>query len=42
MIGNKEVEARIKYWAVVIDSGTKRVCTVYPTPKPRMGKEFKK
>ena len=42
MIGNKEVEAKIKYWAVVIDSDTKRVCTVYPTPKPRIGMEFKK
>ena len=39
-IGNKEVDASIKYWAVVIDSITKRICTVYPTLKPRKGKEY--
>ena len=41
VIGNKEVEAKAKYWAVVIDSSTKRVCTVYPTLKPKIGKEHK-
>ena len=40
-IGNREVSTRIQYWAVAIDSETKRICTVYPTSKPRMGKEYK-
>lgn len=29
------------YFAVVIDSGTSRVCTVYPVEQPKPGKEFK-
>ena len=41
IIGNKEVASQVKYWAVVIDSNTKRVCTVYPTLKPKTGKEYK-
>lgn len=41
MIGNKEVISRVKYWAVVIDITTNRVCTIYPTPKPKKGKEYK-
>ena len=40
-IGNREISAHVKYWAVVIDVGTQRVCTVYPTVKPKTGKEYK-
>jgi len=40
-IGNREVELKIKHWAVIIDVTTHRVCTVYPTTKPRAGKEYK-
>jgi hypothetical protein len=29
------------YFAVIIDDSTKRICTVYPVPKPKEGKEFK-
>lgn len=29
------------YFAVIVDSATKRVCTVYPVAKPKTGKEFK-
>ena len=40
-IGGKETEARINYWAVVIDIATKRICTVFPTQKPKKGREYK-
>ena len=40
-IGNKEVDSKVKYWAVIIDSTTNRVCTVYPTPNPKKSKEYK-
>ena len=40
-MGNKEVISKVKYWAVVIDVTTNRICTVYPTPKPKIGKEYK-
>jgi hypothetical protein len=26
---------------LVIDNATKRICTVYPTPKPKTGSEYK-
>jgi hypothetical protein len=29
------------YFAVVIDISTKKVCTVYPTEKPKLGKEYR-
>ena len=29
------------YFAVVIDDGTKRICTVYPVDTPKPGKEYK-
>ncbi len=40
-IGNKEINSIVKFWAVIIDPTTKRVCTIYPTPKPKSGKEYK-
>ena len=40
-LGNKMVNSFVKYWAVIIDCSTKRICTVYPTPKPKAGKEYK-
>ena len=30
-----------QYWTVIVDIVTKRVCTVYPTSKPKPGKEYK-
>ena len=41
VIGNREVASKVKVWAVIIDSKTYRICTVYPTPKVKKGKEFK-
>ncbi len=37
-----EVPAKdaFKYWAMVIDGFTNRVCTVYPTNKPHGGLEY--
>ena len=29
------------YFAVIIDDSTRRVCTVYPVVKPKVGKQFK-
>jgi len=29
-----------KFWSVVIDTTTQRICTMYPTPKPKPGKEY--
>ena len=29
-----------KMWAVIIDENTRFVCTIYPTEKPRSGKEY--
>jgi len=29
------------YFAVIIDNSTKKICTVYPTEKPKLGKEFR-
>ncbi len=40
-IGNREVESKVKHWAVIIDITTSKICTVYPTPKPKTGKEYK-
>lgn len=40
-LGNKTMNSFVKYWAVIIDCKTKRICTVYPTPKPKTGKEYK-
>ncbi len=31
----------VKYLAVIIDKATKKVCTTYPTPKMKPGKEYK-
>ena len=36
-----EAPVRCKFWAVIIDTLTQRVCTVYPTDKPKPGREFK-
>lgn len=36
-----EITVRCKWWAVIVDTKTKRVCTIYPTDKPKPGKEFK-
>lgn len=40
-IGNREVDSKVKFWAVVIDKITARICTVYPTLKPKVGSEYK-
>jgi hypothetical protein len=32
---------RAKFFAVVIDTKTSKVCTVFPVVKPKKGKEFK-
>ena len=40
-LGDKEVNSKVRFWAVIIDSTKKRVCTIYPTPKPKTGKEYK-
>lgn len=31
---------RNKYWAVIVDESTTHICTVYPTKKPKPGKEY--
>lgn len=36
-----EAPGPAKFMAVVIDTATQRVCTVYPTDKPKPGKEYK-
>ena len=38
---NVEGPLRCKFFAIVIDVKSGRVCTVYPTDKPKLGKEFK-
>ena len=30
-----------RYFAVVIDTSTKRICTIYPTDTPKPGKDYK-
>ena len=30
-----------KYFAAIMDQGTKRICTVYPLVRPKEGKEYK-
>ena len=41
LAANVEVPSPVKYMAVVIDTSTGRVCTVYPTDKPKAGsKEY--
>lgn len=32
---------QLKYFAVIINAESKRVCTIYPVAKPREGNEFK-
>lgn len=39
-LNGREVTARAQYWSVVIDTKTTHVCTVYPTTKPKPGKEY--
>lgn len=39
-VGGKDIGSRVPYWAVVIDESTKKVCTSYPLPKPKKGKEY--
>lgn len=36
-----EFSPRCKYFAVIIDISTARICTVYPVEKPKEGKIFK-
>lgn len=36
-----KVELAMKFMAVIIDIQTKRVCTSYPLPQPKPGKEYK-
>lgn len=40
-IGDNKIKSKIKYWAVVIDNTTNRICTIYPTVKPKIGREYK-
>jgi len=40
-LGDKEINSHVRFWAVIIDENTKRICTVYPTRKPKPGKEYK-
>ena len=40
-LGNKQIDLRLKYWAVIIDTHTGRICTIYPVAKPKPGKEYK-
>ena len=40
-LGNKEIDSRLKYWAIIIDTNTCRICTIYPVAKPKLGKEYK-
>ncbi|MBU0614123.1 hypothetical protein KJ766_02465 [Patescibacteria group bacterium] len=40
-IGDREIDLKVKFWAVVIDKQTGRICTVYPTQKPKAGHEYK-
>ena len=35
------VSLRAKFMAVVLDTTTQRVCTVYPVDKPKSGKEYR-
>ena len=39
-IGGKEVVSRAPYWAIVIDTLTRKICTLYPTLKIKHGKEY--
>ncbi len=39
-IGSKEVNSTVPYWSIIIDDSTKKICTLYPTPKPKSGKEY--
>ena len=39
-IGGKEVISRAPYWAIVIDVSTRKICTLYPTPRVKSGKEY--
>ena len=41
MTDKVEGRVRCKFWAVIVDTSTKRVCTVYPTERPKPGKEYK-
>jgi hypothetical protein len=36
-----EAPSLLKLMAVVIDVATEKICTVYPTDKPKAGKEYK-
>jgi hypothetical protein len=36
-----QVSLGAKFMAVVIDTNTQRVCTVYPVDEPKTGKEYK-
>ena len=41
ILGNREIDLRLKYWSIIIDIGTNRICTIYPVAKPKPGKEYK-
>ncbi|MBI3332560.1 MAG: hypothetical protein HYZ93_00515 [Candidatus Omnitrophica bacterium] len=36
-----ESPVRFKFWSVIVDTVSKKVCTIYPTDKPKPGKEYK-
>jgi len=31
----------VKFMAVIIDTATKRICTIYPVDKPKLGKAYR-
>ncbi len=36
-----EGEVKCKFFAVILDKTTARICTVYPVIKPKEGREYK-
>jgi len=41
IVENVEGPAPFRFMAVIIDTATQRICTVYPVDKPKSGKEYK-
>lgn len=35
-----ELISKFKFFAVIVDTKTNKICTVYPVKKPKQGKEF--
>ncbi len=36
-----EAEVPFPYWTVIINAGTKKICTIYPVDQPKIGKEYR-